>query len=237
MRITTLALAALPALTLAEQAPNPLDQFKQQAEHYYTKFQSFLPNPSVHDAVAAAAAKAGGSIVDVLTIENWESTLRAPVTTGKEEWWVLLSGGNKTCFGQCGKVEKAFNESAVAFAAAPSAPHLAYVNCDHQPILCNSWAAGPPGLWIMEVAPKGQKSDVRIVPLNVTSTTAGDFAELYATGSWKEKPVYEGYWHPFDGQLKEFGLEKPVAYATWVFALVPSWLFMVCISFASRTIM
>jgi hypothetical protein len=63
------------------------------------------------------------------------------------------------------------------------------------------------------------------------------FTDLHATKSWKEKTPYEGYFHPFDGQLAKLGLAVPIGYVFWVFAVIPSWLFMIVISFVSRNIM
>jgi hypothetical protein len=40
--------------------------------------------------------------LNVLTLENWKQTLYEPVSAGAttpEEWWLLISGGNKTCYG------------------------------------------------------------------------------------------------------------------------------------------
>jgi hypothetical protein len=238
MRFSTFALVALPLLAVAEHVESPLDQFKAQAQVYFDKVQAFLPNPNKHDPVAAAAAKVAGSNYDVLTVDNWESVLRGSSTSeGPEEWWVLVSGRNKTCFGRCAGVEKAFNESAVLFAAEPSAPHLAYLNCDDQPILCNSWAAGPPSLWIFEVAAPPAPIDIHLVGLNTTSTTAKTFSDLHETKSWKLKPKFDGYFHPFDGPIAQAGIAKPLGYVIWVFALIPSWMFMIGVSFFSRTMM
>lgn len=240
MHFSTLALSALPLLAAAEHVESPIDQFKAQAQHYFDLAQKYIPNPNKHDPVAAAAAKAAGSVVEVLTLDSWDKTLRDSVTpssTGPEEWWVLVTGGNKTCFGQCTQVETAFNESAVALAADPTAPHLAYLNCENQPVLCNSWAAGPPSLWVFELNAPGSPTDIRKVSLNTTTTTPETFAELHKTESWKLKPKLDSYFHPFDGQIAQAGLAKPVGYILWVFALVPSWLFMIGISFFSRTVM
>ena len=73
--------------------------------------------------------------------------------------------------------------------------------------------------------------------MNRTSVTAGEIAAVHTEEKYKESPVYEGFWHPFDGPLAKAGLGIPLGYAIWGFAQVPSWMVMVGISFFSRTIM
>ena len=92
-------------------------------------------------------------------------------------------------------------------------------------------------MWIMDVAPPPASVDVRIVTLNTTTTTVGNFTRALESGEWKERPLYEGYFHPFDGVIAKAGAEKLVGYVIWAFSLVPNWLFMIVVSFASRTFM
>jgi hypothetical protein len=40
--------------------------------------------------------------------------------------------------GHCGKVETAFHETAGKFAGEADSPHMALLNCDNQPVLCNA---------------------------------------------------------------------------------------------------
>lgn len=47
---------------------------------------------------------------------------------------------------------------------------------------------------------------------------------------------YEGFFHPFDGPLAQYGLTIPFGYLVWGFSQIPSWMFMIGISFFSRTI-
>ncbi|KAG9248185.1 hypothetical protein BJ878DRAFT_489383 [Calycina marina] len=243
MRFSTIGLAALPLIVAATQQESPIDQFKNQAQYYANKFQSYIPNPSKSftvDSAHAAAAKAGGKTLSILRLGDWRDIITSsvkPTRTTPEEWWVLVSGGNKTCFGHCGNVETAFNETAALFAANPTAPHLAYLNCENEPVLCNSWGVGPPTLWIMHVAAPPAPVDIHGVYLNATTTTVKTFTDLHSTESWKETPLYEGIFHPFNGPLAQYGLNVPLGYVLWVFAVVPSWLFMIGISFISRNIM
>jgi len=243
MRISTISALALPLLAAATQQESPLDQVKAQAQYYFDKISSYIPNPNkLHTTVAAheAAAKAGGKTLHVLTLDNWEETIRGsvkPVGSTPEEWWLLISGGNKTCYGHCGQVETAFNETALLFSVKPNAPHFAYLNCDIQPVLCNSWAAGPPNLWIINVSAKPAPVEVRLLHLNSTTTTVKTLTDLHSSQKYKKAVPYEGYFHPFDGALAKYGLAVPLGYVLWVMAVIPSWAFMIFVSFMSRNIM
>lgn len=240
MRFSAATFLALPLLASAVETQDPLTQAKDTALHYYNLVSSFIPHYNTWDAAEAALAKAGGKNVDVLSLSNWRSTLRSSVTpasSGPEEWWVLITGGNKTCWGQCGNMEKAFNETALLFAADPSAPHLAYINCDHQPILCNSWVTGPPALYIMEVTAEPAPVDIYIEGFNSSTVTVADFVKLHTTQSWKDSPKYEGHFHPFDGTLAKLSLAVPIAWFLFAFNVLPNWAFMILISFGSRHFM
>ena len=97
------ALLGLPVLAAAE-VPEYQAQFQQILGPYIDKVKPYIPNPNKHDPVGAAEAKAGSLNLDILTLNNWNSTLFGPVTpetTDPVEWWVLFTGGNKTCFGEC----------------------------------------------------------------------------------------------------------------------------------------
>lgn len=92
--------AALPALASAQE--NPLEQYQAQFQNFLGKFGSYIPNPGRHDPVAALEAKTGAMKMHTLTLENWKDTLYEPVSEGAtkpEEWWILTTGGNKTCYG------------------------------------------------------------------------------------------------------------------------------------------
>jgi hypothetical protein len=106
MRLSTSAVLALPLLAAAQ---GPLEQFEQ----YKAQFQNFLSNfgakapteaPSAKThPVQAAEAAIGATQVEVLTLSHWKDTLYGPVkadSTTPTEWWVLITGGNKTCFGR-----------------------------------------------------------------------------------------------------------------------------------------
>lgn len=242
MRFSTASLLVLPLLAAATQQETPLEQAKAQAQYWFDKISSWVPNPSKSHTVDvhAAAAKVGGNALNIMTLNGWEHTIRSsvkPTSSKPEEWWVLVTGGNKTCFGRCGTVETAFNETAALFAVNPTAPHMGYLSCEEQPVLCNVWGAGPPALWIMEVSAPPAPVDIHVKGLNATTTNIKTFTDLHATKEWKDKPLYEGYFHPFDGPLAKYYVALPLAYFFWVFSVIPSWLFMIGISFISRNIM
>ena len=100
MRFSLAAIAgALPALVAAEAGP--FDQ-------YIATFQNFVGdmgaklNVDRHDPVAALEAKIGSKKLNILSLSNYRETLWEPVTadaTKPVEWWVLSSGGNKSCSG------------------------------------------------------------------------------------------------------------------------------------------
>jgi hypothetical protein len=232
-------LLALPLLAAA-QAQDPLQQAKDTALHYYNLISSYIPHTNTFSAAEAAIAKAGGKNIDILSLDNWRETLYASVTpasTAPQEWWILLTGGNKTCWGNCGRLTQAFNESALLFKADPTAPHLGLINCDQQPILCHSWTAGPPLLYIFEVSAAPAPVPLHIHTFNTSTVTAIDMVKLHTTNSWKETPAYEGHFHPFDGTAHKFGLDLATGWIIWSFNILPNWAFMILISFASRSMM
>lgn len=263
MRFSKAALlGALPLLVVAELQQVPLvDSLIAKGKHYFNQFQNYLPSvptPSFAQYDDESSAPPDGEspstqiqkpvpIIETLTQETWKDTLQSTPTTStksedaiREDWFVLLTGGNKTCFGLCGQVEFSFNESATLFSQEPTHPNLALLNCETQPILCNSWAAGAPALYIFSIPSitlLDAKTPLYIHSLNTTTTTPETYVELWKTGSYKEKGPYEGYFHPFDGELTKYGAAIPLAYALWAFSAVPSWAFMIGVSFLSRTMM
>lgn len=255
-------LCALPLLVIAEeeqQAPL-LDSLKAKGIYYLNQLQSFLPSgkPSsfvqIEDETSDAPATDGSPpkierpvpAIENLTLETWKETLQStPVTSTKsehattDEWFVLLTGGNKTCYGLCGQIESSFNESATLFAQEETHPNLALLNCESERILCNSWAAGPSSLYIISVPSLtllDAKTPLYIHSLNLTTTTPETYVELWKTGSYKEKGLYEGYFHPFDGQLAKYGAAVPLAYLLFFFSFVPSWAFVIGVPLISRTL-
>ncbi|KAF2141231.1 uncharacterized protein K452DRAFT_228807 [Aplosporella prunicola CBS 121167] len=243
MRFAQSLLVALPALAVAQEQVPLADRVKG----WFNKAQNYVTEsvPAVTAPVDAGAAKVAEVVVEPLTLENWRSVINSSnvaTVDGPEEWMVFLTGGNKTCFGLCGNVTEAWNKSAPIIAASPSPPKLATIDCDEEGILCNTWAASPPSIVHMLLpAPLPDQSKpattVRYIPLNRTSTTAKDIAEIHSLKKYEEVTPYEGVFHPFDGALVQYGVSVPAAYFFYYFSKMPSWLPMVAISLLSRTFM
>jgi len=244
MRFSASILLVLPVIVAAQEQKPLLETLQEQAEVWFEKAKSYIP-PSLYSPTAAASAKIAAHNVTPLTQSNWESVL-SPSTTaasqGPENWMVYVTGGNKTCFGMCDKVDAAWNQSAALFAVDPTAPHLATIDCEYEGVLCNMWAAGAPSIWYIELpVTKSDQSKpattIHIVSLNHTATTSQDIVKIHTEKTYLAKPAYEGYFHPFDGVLAQYGLQLPLAYTLYVFGKVPSWLMMVGVSFLSRSFM
>ena len=241
----SLFLLVLPSLIVA-QAQKPLgEKIGDNLQEWFNKAKSFIP-ASATSPVDTTSAKVASVHVTSLTKDNWKTELSSSSSSVSNEgpvtWMILFSGGNKTCYGQCAGIEQAWNASAVALAADPTAPKLGYVNCDTNAILCSIWAAGPPSIWHVQLpVPAADQSPspttIHIMRLNTTTTTAQDIIEIHYAKTYENTPVYESVLHPFDGSLAKFGLNVPLGYVLFGFAMIPSWAFMIVVSFVSRTIM
>ena len=238
---------ALPALALAQQVPF-LDQVKgwfAAASESITSVASSVPSIAIPNPVASGAAKIASLKVINLSKDNYKDVLKpgaATATPGIEEWMVMVTGANKTCMGTCTRAEQAWNESVALMSASKSPPNLALLNCEKEAVLCNAWAVGPPQiLHFLLPQPLSDQSTpattYRNIRLNRTTITAPEIAAIHLQESYKEMEPYEGVWHPIDGFLATNGLAIPVAYVIWGFSLIPSWAFMILVSFASRTMM
>lgn len=261
MHLTQSLLLALPALAVATQAQQPAQKpLAEQASDWFNHLKNYVSNavPTAASAAAASAAKGaakdpiGASAAKVaarnvtpLTMSNYESFLTPDPSSphSPHEYMIFISGGNKTCSGHCTHLERVWNETAAILSADPTAPSLAYINCDTQGPLCATWQAKPPTIWhIQRPVPNVEEqstpaSTIFVNYLNVTSTTVGDMISLHSGKKFEDGVLYEGYFHPIDGPLAKMGVNKVVGYVMWGVGLVPSWAFMVVISMVSRTIM
>jgi hypothetical protein len=77
----------------------------------------------------------------------------------------------------------------------------------------------------------------RYIPLNRSTVTALEIAELHTKEKYKDTEPYEGALHPFDGWLEKTGINLPLAYFMWGISKMPSWLPMILISFLTRNMM
>lgn len=224
-----------------------------------------VPSAPVEAAAGKAASKAAEAIQHTLTVENWREVLTVDPTASTpttQEWLVFITGGNNTCFGLCANATKAWNVRSVpnlslrhcnkitdfyqaslpVLAAKPNAPKFAYLNCEVENILCNMWSVGAPSLYHFSIPkPMADQSApvplVRYRPLNRTSTTTETFKTLIVDNEIEKVEPYEGFFHPFNGDIHKYGLALPYAYITWGFSKMPSWLPMIAISFLSRSFM
>ncbi|KAH8842425.1 hypothetical protein MCOR27_005757 [Pyricularia oryzae] len=249
MRLSTPLLLALPVLGVSAEGAY---------EQYYAKFQNFLGQfgatpPSAtpeadkaksSDASTATGSQAPAKPIEVLTLDNWKDLLYGPVkstSTEPEEWWVMITGGNKTCWGRCAMPEAAWNASAPKIAALPNSPHLGYLNCEANPVLCNVWSAGAPSIWSLKMKPAPSEVEIVIKPLSRNETTAQTIMDIYEEGfvkGNKDKWVLnDSVFHPFNGFFAKNSLSVPVAYVLWFFSVVPNWAVMLCVSFMSRSMM
>lgn len=112
---------------------------------------------------------------------------------------------------------------------------MGLLNCDDQPILCNVWSAGVGWLWNFEMLPEPAHIDIYKKRLNLTTVTSDEIVSLQ--GKKDEFKVEDSIWHPFNGKVAELGISVPFAYFLWIFNLLPSWAFMLIISFFSRSMM
>jgi hypothetical protein len=128
------------------------------------------------------------------------------------------------------------------FAADPTSPNLGYLNCESEKVLCSIWAAGPPSVWYLQL-PQVQDEEPRpaaplhIVNLNATTVTPETIYKIHSEKTYENETPYAGALHPLDGWLAQYGLNVPLGYVMYGFSVIPSWLFMIVISFFSRSIM
>lgn len=102
MRFSATALLTLPLLAAA--AEGPFDQYKAQFQNFLSSFGAAQPEAAggQHVPSSPEAEVDPENKIHVLTLHNWKDTLYSPVkasATKPEEWWLLATGGNKTCFG------------------------------------------------------------------------------------------------------------------------------------------
>ncbi|OAL56490.1 hypothetical protein IQ07DRAFT_581819 [Pyrenochaeta sp. DS3sAY3a] len=248
MRLSSTLLLALPAVAVAAEQVPLLEKLKGLVNKATAAVSSAIPaapSAPIDAAAAKAASKAAEAVQHPITLENWKEVLTVDPTASTpttQEWLIFVTGGNSTCFGFCGNATKAWNASLPILAAKPNAPKFAYLDCETENILCNSWSVGAPSLYAFSI-PKplpDQSAPVPIVrykPLNRTSTTAQTFKTLIIDNEIEKVEPYEGPFHPFNGALQQYNLAIPYAYITWGFSKMPSWLPMIAISFFSRSFM
>lgn len=73
--------------------------------------------------------------------------------------------------------------------------------------------------------------------MNSTTLTPEELYQIHSKKTFEEVPAYEGSMHPTDGWLAKYNLIVPLGYAIYAIGAIPSWMFMIGISFFSRTVM
>ena len=145
--------------------------------------------------------------------------------------------------GRCGSVDKAFAEAAGSLASVPAAKelHLASVNCDDEPVLCNSWSANAGNLWLFQVLPAPAPVEIYTRRTNLTTVTTDEVVKAATAADRIEAGWHlfsaEGFFHPFEGKLAKLGLSVPLGYFFWALNAIPSWGLMLIVSFISRSMM
>lgn len=128
------------------------------------------------------------------------------------------------------------------FAADKKSPNLGYLDCENNQVLCSAWGASAPAVRYFRV-PQAQVGEERpatalhCMSLNATTVTAEDIFKIYSEERYNNVQPYEGVLHPTDGALAKNGLLIPIGYAIYGLSVIPSWAFMIGISFVSRTFM
>lgn len=143
--------------------------------------------------------------------------------------------------GRCDKLDTAFSQSALKLASLKPTPdnlHLASVNCDDEPVLCNSWSASAGVIWLFEILPAPTETGLYVKRLNTTTVTSQDIVDAYVAPKeeWT-KVESDSYFHPIDGFFAKNGLAVPLGWFFWGLNAVPSWVMMLGVSFISRSMM
>lgn len=116
------------------------------------------------------------------------------------------------------------------------------LNCEENRVLCAIWSSGAPSVYHYQVPkaqPEGEKlpTPLHIVYMNATTVTPEELYEIHSKKLFEKVPANEGALHPVDGWLAEYNLNVPLGYVIYAAGAVPSWMFMIGISFFSRTFM
>jgi len=209
---------------------------------WWNKASSYVESsvPSIiPDPLDAGAAKVAEIAVLNLNSSNWQDILtpgELGVTGEPYEWLIYIDGGNKSCVDACTNATKAWNTSTALLSALPSSPSLATINCDSSALLCSAWSVAPPAIYHVLLSSTSDPI-ARYIPLNQSSVTAADIAELHTKRGYEKYEPYTGIYQPWTGFLAKTGLQTPLGYLMWAMAQLPAWAPMVLVSFLSRSMM
>lgn len=117
------------------------------------------------------------------------------------------------------------------------------MNCETERALCAAWSAGAPSVYYFQV-PKAQPAGAERLPtplhviyINSTTVTPQEIYQIHSKKTFSKEPAYEGVMHPIDGLFAQYQLLIPIGYAIYALGAIPGWMFMIGISFVSRTLM
>ena len=96
-------LSLLPALAVAQEQTPLVDR----VQGWFNKAKSYLPSPTPVAPVEVVTEQIVQKTVTPFTLNNWKSFLEP--SSEAQDWFIFVTGGNKTCFGRCERAEKAFN--------------------------------------------------------------------------------------------------------------------------------
>lgn len=121
MRFTSLV-ALLPVVVLAqEQVP-----LADRVQGWFNKAKALVPTAVPAEPIVKLAEKVSEKVseksVTPMTLNNWQPMLE-PASEAKD-WYIYVTGGNKTCFGRCGRADEAFKVSLRATLASTYRQHL-----------------------------------------------------------------------------------------------------------------
>ncbi|KAG9246836.1 hypothetical protein BJ878DRAFT_253204 [Calycina marina] len=175
--------------------------------------------------VAATTEK---SACQHLSLSNWTSILdpwNVPTTPSEQQvqgqLWVLAISENDMIN------EVAFTQAVNDNQQTNSNNQCAILDCSHSPILCYSWLINPPSLMHIHRAVhrplQPPSTEWRRIPLDENNTIS-DIEHILTMSSWTDVPVWDGFLHPYNGALGQYGggyIWGIIAYYT---SFIPNWL-------------
>lgn len=117
------------------------------------------------------------------------------------------------------------------------------IDCESERVLCAAWSSGAPSVWYYQVPqaqPAGQErlpTPLHVVYMNTTTVTPQELYEIHSKKNYEKVDAYEGAFHPTDGWVAKYNLTLAFGYFIYGIGAIPSWMFMLGISFFSRTFM
>jgi len=251
-----LTASLLSSLVAAETQQYP---FSGQINALWEQVTPYLPGYADPYVASSPSSTSPEKTVVSLTSQNWVSTLQplhsaeGPAPHTVEHWMILVTGGNKTCFGKCANLDEVWIEASAVAVKDKRSPNLGLIDCENNLLLCATWGASPAEVWWIEPetshipeparatplanpatsAPQ-TKRDIFVTKLNTTTVTAPQILSLYRDGEYKQGKLLDTVFHPFDGWLVKYGLNVPVGYVIFATNMIPSWTFMLIVTFTMR---